>query len=118
MKFCMFRVTRHLQAIAVAGAIGLASASGALAQQSPAKKGEPSPPASKPADVKGVVVQAPRKADSIAPEKRAALDAEAANRQAWKNYRAAPRATGTMGSRPGQSPRTEGYPGLRSWVYH
>lgn len=106
------------RAIAVVGAIGLAApASFALAQGSDGGKSATSAAASKPGSVPGVVVQAPPKPSNIPPKKKAALDAEAAKRKAWKNYRTvtpAPTAASTPTAGVSASARAENYPGLHT----
>jgi hypothetical protein len=122
MKSTIFRATLLLPAIAVAGAIGFAapgSAAWAQAGQG-AKGGSSAAAASEPASVPGVVVQAP-KPSGIPPEKKAALDAKAAKRKAWTNYRkTAPTGTATTAA-PGTasaSSRAENYPGLHDLASH
>jgi hypothetical protein len=115
------------QAIAIAGAIGLAlpgsaavaqvsqgeSQSGPDASQSvsPSDKAGSEAAAAKPASVGGVVVQAPRPEPQaeIPADKRAAYDAEVAKREAWKRYRKSmpPLSAGTL-------EQADDYPGLQS----
>jgi hypothetical protein len=120
MKSRIFRATLLLQAITVAGVIGFAApASVALAQGSQGAKSESSAAASKPGSVAGVVVQAPPKLNRIPPAKKAALDAEAAKRKAWKKYRdTTPTATARGSASAGASAQAENYPGLHSLVSH
>jgi hypothetical protein len=66
-----------------------------------------------------VVVQAPPKLDKIPADKKAALDAQAAKRKAWKKYRTAPpTGTATGAATPGASANAENYPGLHSLASH
>lgn len=117
MNSCRSPATLLLRVIAVAGAIGLASqASEALAQAGPDGKTASSAAASKPGTVSGVTVQAPPKT-RIPPGKKAALDAEAAKRKAWKTYRAttpAPTPASTPTAGVSASARAENYPGLHT----
>jgi hypothetical protein len=88
-------------------------------QASQAQKSESSAAASKPGSVSGVVVQAPPKLDRIPPDKKAALDAEAAKGKAWKKYRnTTPPATVTAKAGVGASSRAENYPGLHTLDSH
>lgn len=121
MKFRIFQATLLLPAIAVAGAIGFAApASEAWAQSSQGAKGGSSAAASEPATVPGVVVQAP-KPNAIPPEKKAALDAKAAKRKRWTNYRKAAPAPIANTAAPGTasaSSRAGNYPGLHDMASH
>ncbi|MEI9889726.1 MAG: hypothetical protein WDN45_02955 [Caulobacteraceae bacterium] len=108
------RTALRLQAIAIAAVIGLLAAPAALsaAPAGPAEKGANEAPAAMPDKVGGVVVQAPRgrsKLGAIAPDKKAALDQEAARNEAWKTYRKStpPAAAGTLG-------QSKDYPGLQA----
>jgi len=115
MKSSIFQATLILPAIAVAGAIGFAAPASVQAGQS-AKSASS---AAEPATVHGVVVQAP-KPNGIPPEKKAALDAQAAKRKAWTKYRTAPTATATSAA-PGTtsaSTRAGNYPGLHDLASH
>jgi len=132
MKSWIFRLGPRLLAVTVVGAIGLAApVSAAFAQAAaPDSKGTPASKAtqdskpksttaaSTPDSVSGVIVEAPVPLDKrIPPEKRAAFDAEAADKEAWTKYRAtAAPASAPQG--PGASPQTENYPGLRELVPH
>jgi hypothetical protein len=104
--------------IAVAGAIGMASpASVALAQARHGGKSASSVAASRPGVVSGVVVQAPSKTSRMPPDKKAALDAEAAKRKAWKKYRTttpAPMPASMPTAGMSASARAENYPGLHT----
>jgi hypothetical protein len=104
--------------IAVAGAIGLASpASVALAQAGHGGKSASSDAASRLGAVSGVVVQAPSKTSRMPPDKKAALDAEAAKRKAWKKYRTttpAPMPASMPTAGMSASARAENYPGLHT----
>lgn len=114
MKSCISRTALLLQAIAVAGAIGLAwPASVALAQGGQSERSQSGAAASKPGSVAGVVVQAPHRRPRIPPDKAAAFDVEAAKRQAWNRYRKStpPASAGAMG-------QLKDYPGLRSLDSH
>lgn len=122
MKSCIFRATQLLQAIAIAGAILFAApASVALAQGGQGGKSESSATESKPRSVPDVVVQAPPKLNGVPPEKKAALNAEAAKRKAWNTYRktapAAP-ATATAPATASASSKAENYPGLHNLASH
>ena len=117
MNSCSSAATLLLRVIAVAGAIGSASqASVALAQAGHDGKTGSSAAASKPGAVSGVTVQAPPR-PKISPGKKAALDAEAAKRKAWKTYRITTPAP-TSASRPtaaiSAASRAENYPGLHT----
>jgi hypothetical protein len=119
MKFCSFRGAFRLLVAAVAGAAGFAApASIGLAQDNQGAKHESGAAASKPPHtVSGVVVQAPPKPNKIPPHKRAAFDAEAANRNAWTSYRAS--ASAPTGKQViGASPQTGDYPGLNKLGSH
>lgn len=100
--------------LAVVGAMGfMLPASAGFAQAKPAAKSEGSVAASKADGVSGLVVVAPPQLHNrIPPHKRAAFDAEAANRQAWSNYRGTT-ATSSHPKGPGASPQPDNYPGLR-----
>ena len=121
MKSSIFQATLLLPAIAVAGAIGFAApASVAWAQDGQGAKGASSAAESEPATVPGVVVQAP-KPNGIPPEKKAALDAKAAKRKAWTNYRKtapAPTATTAAPGTASASSRAGNYPGLHDLESH
>jgi len=120
MKSCIFRVPLLLQAITIAGAIGFAApASVALAQGSQGEKSERSAAASKPGSVAGVVVQAPPRLNRIPPDKKPALEAEAAKRKAWQKYRkTTPAPTAPAAAAAGASAQAENYPGLHSLASH
>jgi hypothetical protein len=123
MKAWMFRATPLFRAITLAAAIGVAApASVALAQGSQGAKSasgaaDPQPAPSKPEDVGGLVVEAPKKLDTIPPAKRAALDEEAAKRKASTTYRTAPPTAtvpaGAAGTAPAGS-QAGPYPGLQN----
>jgi hypothetical protein len=125
MKAWMFRATPLFRAITLAAVISVAApASVALAQdsqggQSASGTADPQPAGSKPEDVSGVVVEAPKKLDTIPPAKRAAFDAEAAKRKASTTYRSAPptatAAAGAAGTAPAGS-QAGTYPGLKNEV--
>jgi hypothetical protein len=125
MKSCIFRLGPRLLVVTVVGAIGLAApVSAAFAQAAQANKvTQDSKPksntaASTPASVSGVIVEAPEPLDKkIPPDKRAAFDAEAADKKAWSDYRATA-APAPAPKGPGASPQTENYPGLRELVPH
>ena len=125
MKSCIFRLGPRLLVVTVVGAIGLAApVSAAFAQAAQDSKGtQDSKPksntaASTPDSVSGVIVEAPAPLDKrIPPDKRAAFDAEAANKEAWTTYRATA-APAPAPKGPGASPQTENYPGLREVVPH
>jgi hypothetical protein len=107
----------------MAGALGVAAPSVALAQGAPAAKSESHAAASKPGGVAGVVVQAPPKTTRIPPDKKAAFDAAAAKRKAWKRYRATtPTPTVAAGATSPASEtaaaRAENYPGLHTLGSH
>jgi hypothetical protein len=124
MKSCIVRASRFLQAIAVAGAIGLvAPPSAAWAQNSQGKKPQASAAASQPASVPGVVVQAPPKLDRVPPDKKAALDAQARKRKAWTTYRKTTptptaAASATAPATASASAKAENYPGLHDMASH
>jgi hypothetical protein len=89
----------------------------ALAQGGPGKTTESGAAASKRGAVGGVVVKAPQRRNRIPPDKKSALDAEAAKHEAWRKYRAATPAPTPTTAAPGSTPasaRTENYPGLHS----
>ena len=125
MKSCIFRPGPRLLVFTVVGAMGLAApVSAAFAQAAQANKvTQDSKPksntaASTPASVSGVIVEAPEPLDKrIPPDKRAAFDAEAADKKAWSDYRATA-APAPAPKGPGASPQTENYPGLRELVPH
>ena len=125
MKSRIFRLGPRLLVVTLVGAIGLAApASAAFAQAAQGSKGnQDSKPksntaASTPASVSGVIVEAPEPLDKrIPPDKRAAFDAEAADKKAWSDYRATA-APAPAPKGPGASPQTENYPGLRDLVPH
>src|SRR5690349_14803921 len=73
-----------------------------------------SPAASKPGSVPGVVVQARPKPSTIPPKKKAALDAQAAKRKAWQDYRAGTAATPARSAGASAEALAENYPGLRN----
>jgi hypothetical protein len=132
MKSRIFRATLLLQAIAVAGVIGVAApASVALAQGNQAQGGQAQggqgaksgskAAAPKPGSVGGVVVQAPPKPSTIPADKKAALDAAAAKRKAWQKYRnttAPASAPGSATAGASASARAEDYPGLHNMASH
>jgi hypothetical protein len=119
----MFRATPLFRTITLAAVIGVAApASVVLAQDSQGAKSAsgvaaPQPAGSKPEDVGGLVVEAPKKVDTIPPAKRAAFDAEAAKRQASTTYRSAPPTAtvpaGAAGTAPAGS-QAGPYPGLKN----
>lgn len=123
MKSCVSWLGPRLLAVTVVGAIGLAApVSAAFAQAAQDgkatqdSKGKSNPAASTPPSVSGVVVEAPEPLDKrIPPERRAAFDAEAADKKAWTDYRATA-APAPAPKGPGASPQTENYPGLRELV--
>jgi hypothetical protein len=125
MKSRIFRLGPRLLVVTLVGAIGLAApASAAFAQAAQGSKGnQDSKPksntaASTPNSVSGVTVEAPAPLDKrIPPAKRAAFDAEAADKEAWTKYRATA-AAAPAPKGPGASPQTENYPGLRELVPH
>jgi hypothetical protein len=105
----------RLLPIVVAGAIGLAPVSVALAQGSDGGKSASSAAASKQGSVAGVVVQAPPKSTTITTEKTSSFDAEATKHKAWQKYRATtptPRRAPTTAA--SASARAENYPGLHN----
>lgn len=114
MKSCISRAAPRLLVLTVVGAIGLtAPASVGFAQAKKGGESKTAAAASKPDSVSGVVVEGPPKLHNrIPPAKRAAFDAEAANRKAWTKYRATA-APAPAPKGPGASPQTENYPGLR-----
>jgi hypothetical protein len=125
MKAWMFRATPLVRTITLAAVISVAAqASVALAQDSqggPSAGGpaDPQPAGSKPADVSGVVVEAPKKLDTIPPAKRAALDEEAAKRKASTTYRSAPPTATVPAKAAGTAPagsQAGTYPGLKNEV--
>jgi hypothetical protein len=120
MKSCEFRGSFRVLVVIFAGATGFAApTSVGLAQDNQGGKHESGAAASNPPHtVSGVVVRAPPKPHTIPPHKRAAFDAEAANRKAWTTYRATPPARTGGGGLPGASPKTENYPGLNKLGSH
>jgi hypothetical protein len=97
----------------VSAAFAQAAQDGKATQDS---KGKSNTAASTPPSVSGVVVEAPEPLDKrIPPERRAAFDAEAADKKAWTDYRATA-APAPAPKGPGASPQTENYPGLRELV--
>jgi hypothetical protein len=98
----------------------VAPASVGLAQDKQGAKHESGTAAEKkpPHTVSGVVVQAPPKPNKIPPHKRAAFDAEAANKKAWTTYRATAAAPTREARAIGASPQTENYPGLNKLGSH
>ena len=117
MKSCNSPATLLLRAIAVVGAIGLASPASA-AQGRHGVKTASSAAASKRGSVAGVVVQAPPKSNKNPPEKKAAFDAEAAKRKAWQKYRnTTPSPTPTLTAGVSASARAENYPGLHTLLH-
>jgi hypothetical protein len=124
MRFRIRRAALLLLAITVAGTIGFtAPSSVAVAQGSygdPGGQGEKNaskPATSKPGSVTGVTVEAPPKPETIPADKKAALDAETARREAWKSYRNTT-PTATVTTTTGGSPQVENYPGLRDAASH
>ena len=92
-----------------------APASVALAQGSQGQKSESSAAASKPGSVGGVVVQAPPKLKGVPPDKKAAMDAEAARRKHWTKYRKTtplPASAAPAPATVSAAARAENYPGL------
>jgi hypothetical protein len=117
MKSCIFQRALRLRAITVAGAISLAAtASVALAQDHHDTKSGSSAAAPKSGTVSGVVVQPRANLHKIPPHKRAAFDAEAANKKAWTNYRNSP--APPLGTGPGASSNAGNYPGLSKLGSH
>lgn len=115
-------VRRHRPVLLAALALGLAAGtSAALAQDQPAAAREPVPAPSRgaagpsaPSDVEEVTVNAPRVRPenlAVSPEKRAALDAEAAQDQAWRDYR---RSTPPLTSDPNDL--SKDFPGLQTYL--
>jgi hypothetical protein len=119
MKSRAIRGTLRLLVVIVAAAGFALPASVGLAQDNQSGNHKSGAAASKPPHtVSGVTVHAPPKPHTIPPHKRAAFDAEAANRKAWTNYRATPPARTGGGGLPGASPQTENYPGLSKLGSH
>jgi hypothetical protein len=120
MTVCLRRTAERLAALALAAVLGAtASTSSALAQgassgqAAQAGKAKPAHPASKSTSVPGVVVQPRPQPSKVPPDKKAALDAQAAKRKAWANYRTTtPTATAHGRGKPGSSPDPGNYPGL------
>ena len=83
-------------------------------QAQSARQSANSPAASEPSTVPGVVVQPAPKPSTMSVKKKAALDAEAAKRKAWKNYRAAPAPTPGRTAGVSAEARAENYPGLHA----
>jgi hypothetical protein len=74
----------------------------------PAAASEPGAAASKPSDVEGVTVSGARPAIGTPPDKKAALAAEAAKDEAWRNYR---KSTPPLTNNPNDDSRD--FPGLQ-----
>lgn len=111
MKSGILRTTLLLPAFAGAICFTL-QPSAATAQAPQGGQAAAGAEASSPGNVGGVVVQAPRppsKLGAIPPDKKAALDDEAAKNEAWKRYRKStpPLSDGTLG-------QAKDYPGLQS----
>ena len=118
MKTGLSRSALLVPAIALAGALALAPASGAFAQAAAdaAQKTEVGPATVKPdgsgSTVGGVTVQTPRPRSGVADipaDRKAAFDEEAAKAEAWKRYRNStpPFGAGTLGD-------AKAYPGLQA----
>jgi hypothetical protein len=125
MKSCIFRAA----AIAVALAAGVAApgsvafAQGGQAQGGQAQGGQDgkSHGAAPAKPVSGVTVEAPPKRETIPPAKKAAMDAAAAKRKTWQNYRNATTPASAPGAaNPGMSASAMAgnYPGLHDAAAH